>query len=191
MRWRARKLYRIIACVVVLGVLGGCSDERTNEVASDRAMAPDETFSDFVTQESDSGRVQWKLTAPLANRFLKKKMVLLDTPRIGFFNDEGEQSTTLTSEQGEYSEDTNNMLAFGNVLVRTLDGDVLETDSLLWDSKKDKILSNSFVKITRGNDVITGYGLETDPDLKNIDIKNNVRARLTDESGEIIEQPGG
>jgi LPS export ABC transporter protein LptC len=157
------------------------------QVAVKKEHIPDEVFTDFVTMESDSGRVQWKLTAPTANRYNKEKLVKLETPVIEFFDKEGALQTTLVSEAGEYSEESRNMLAFGNVEVVSVGGDRLETDSLFWDNRRDKILSNSFVKLTRGRDVITGRGLECDPNLNSVDIKQDVRATIIDESGEVQE----
>jgi LPS export ABC transporter protein LptC len=185
MRGAARKT---LGCrwLVVAGLsLAACSQEPPEQVTVQKEHVPDEVFTDFVTMESDSGRVQWKLTAPRANRFNKEKRVILENPIIEFFDNEGARRTTLVSEAGEYSEETRNMLAYGDVEVKSVDGDLLETDSLFWDNKRDKILSNSFVKLTRGRDVITGRGLECDPNLNSVDIKKDVRATIIDEAGEV------
>jgi LPS export ABC transporter protein LptC len=163
----------------------GCSEETSENLTVANDKSPDEVFTDFVTLESDSGMVQWKLTAPKANRYNKEKLVMLENPVIEFFDKEGKRQTTLVSDAGEYSEETRDMLAFGNVQVESVEGDVLETDSLLWNNELDKILSNSFVRLTRGRDVITGIGLECDPNLNSVDIKKDVKAMIVDETGEI------
>ena len=61
---------------------------------------------------------------------------------------------------------------------------MLETDSLLWLNARDKIISNCFVKLTRGNDVWTGIGLECDQDLSSVVIKKDVQAEIIDEKGD-------
>ena len=76
------------------------------------------------------------------------------------------------------------MLAFGNVVVTTTDGKVLETDSLYWNSDSSKIVTECFVRLTEGSDVVTGYGLECDPDLGTVDIKRDVRATISDANAE-------
>lgn len=173
-------------CLIAIGFsLSACSREVPENVTVRKEHVPDEVFSDFVTMESDSGRVQWKLTAPKANRYNREKLVMLENPVIEFFDKEGQRRTTLVSEAGEYSEETRNMLAFGHVEVQSVGGDLLETDSLFWSSDRDKILSNSFVKLTRGRDVITGYGMECDPNLNSVDIKRNVQATIIDEAGQV------
>ncbi len=184
MRWPTRILYY----AVLLGfLLASCSNEAPDEIAFQSEEMPDEVFTDFVAQESDSGVVLWKLSAPRANRFSKKKLVLLESPVIEFYSKEGHLTTTLVSHVGEYYEDSQDLLAFGDVVVTSVDGDVLETDSLLWKNVENKILSDSWVKLTRGSDVVTGIGLECTPDLSSVDIKRDVQATIIDTSGVSIE----
>jgi hypothetical protein len=51
-------------------------------------------------------------------------------------------------------------------------GDKLETELLFWDQKKDIIYTDRFVKITTEDQIIQGYGLESDPKLSKRRIKN-------------------
>ena len=177
---------RIVYVLAVIGLLlAACSEEPAEDITFKKSRTADEVFSHFITQESDSGLVRWVLTAPRASRFKEEKLLVLDNPSIEFYDEHGAVRTTLVAESGEYYEDKRNMLAFGNVVVNSVDGDVLETDSLLWSDTEKKILSDSFVKLTRGGDVITGYGLECDEDLGSVNIKRNVKATVIDEKGEI------
>lgn len=186
MRWSTSWL---VLSLTILMSLAACSEEKPDHVSvQSPGKSPDEVFTDFVTMESDSGRAQWKLTAPQANRYSKEKRIMLEEPNIEFFDKEGSLQTTLTADNGEYSEDSRDMLAYGNVQVVSIEGDILETDSLFWNNEEDKILSNSFVKLTRGRDVVTGYGLECDPNLNSVDIKRDVQATIIDEAGEIRQE---
>lgn len=174
--------------LVVAMVAAACSSKEepkeTLAIVTTPGKVPDEEFQDFVTQESDSGRVEWRLMAPKADRYIKRKLVLLDKPTIEFFDKQGKLRTTLVAETGEYAEESRNMLARGNVVVRTIDGDVLETDSLLWDNAREKILSDAFVRLTRQDDIVTGWGLEADPDMDSVDIKRDVEAHIREEEGQ-------
>jgi LPS export ABC transporter protein LptC len=177
-------LKRTLLAGIVTVFFAACGEDTSGDIAFDRENVPDEVFEDFVTQESDSGRMQWKLTAPLAKRFIKKHEIQMDEPRIEFYDDGGVLQTTLTSEQGTYYEDPGDLLAYGNVVVISTNGDELETDSLLWVNARNKIISNCFVKLTRGKDVVTGYGLECDNDLSSAVIKRDVQATIRSEEGE-------
>jgi len=145
---------------------------------------PDETFRDFTTQESDSGLTKWTLSAPTADRFTEERLIILDRPTIEFFDDFGAVQTTLVADSGSYTEDSRDMLAFGNVVVTSTDGKTLETDSLFWNNETGKIVTESFVKLTEGSDVVTGYGMECNPDLGAVDIKRDVKATIKDANAE-------
>jgi LPS export ABC transporter protein LptC len=142
-------------------------------------------MTEFVTQETDSGRVQWKLAAPKATRYNAKNVFMLDNPKIEFFDQMGNLQTTLTAKNGEYSVLNHDMLAYGNVVATSTKGEILETDSLRYLNEKDKIVSDSHVKLTRGHDVITGIGMEADHTLDSVNIKRNMRARIVEEDGKL------
>jgi LPS export ABC transporter protein LptC len=170
-----------IAAAVALG----CSDRKAKETTVPGKQTPDETMTEFVTQETDSGRVQWKLAAPKATRYNARNVFLLENPKIEFFDNMGNLQTTLTAKNGEYSVATHDMLAYGDVVATSTKGEVLETDSLRYLNESDKIVSDSHVKLTRGRDVITGIGMEADHTLDSVDIKRNMRARIMEDDGKL------
>jgi LPS export ABC transporter protein LptC len=175
---------RVVAFAMLMAVMvAACDREKQAENATEVPGVPDEIVTEFATQESDSGRVQWTLKAPHAERFNARNVFLMDDPVIEFYDRLGNLQTTLTAEKGEYLLESHDMLAYGNVVAVTNDGDVLETDSLRYLNKTDKIVSDSFVKLTRGNDVLTGYGLECDHTLDSVDIKRDVKAIIVEEDG--------
>jgi LPS export ABC transporter protein LptC len=169
--------------LVIAAVALGCSEKKAKDVPIQAGQAPDETVTEFVTTETDSGRVQWKLAAPRALRYNARNVFLLEKPVIEFYDEMGNLQTTLVAKNGEYSTITHDMLAFGDVVATSTKGEVLETDSLKYLNESDKIVSDSFVKLTRGRDVITGNGLEADHTLDSVDIKRNMKARIVEEDG--------
>ena len=171
--------------VLVLTVLAfaACDRKETAETPVESLGIPDETVMEFSTQESDSGRVQWTLKAPRADRFNARNVFVMDDPVIEFYDKMGNLQTTLTADKGEYLLDSHDMLAYGNVVAVTFKGEVLETDSLRYLNEADKIVSDSFVKLTRGRDVVSGIGLECDHTLDSVDIKKDVHAVVTEEDG--------
>lgn len=179
MRWR------VSAALMLTVAALGCNDDGARNAPADGSQIPDETVVEFVTQETDSGRVQWKLAAPRAFRYNARNVFVMDSPRIEFFDRMGNLQTTLVAKNGEYSLTTHDMLAYGDVVATTVKGEILETDSLRYLNEKDRIVSDSFVKLTRGRDVVTGIGLECDHTLESVDIKKDVRARIVEEDGKI------
>ncbi len=177
---------RVDAWLAIIAALAlACSEKKPKDVQVTNSGAPDEIIAEFVTQETDSGRVQWKLAAPRATRYQARNVFLLEKPTIEFFDEMGNLQTTLTAKNGEYSTISHDMLAYGDVVATSTKGEILETDSLRYLNETDKIVSDSHVKLTRGRDVITGIGMEADHTLDSVDIKRNMRARIVEEDGKL------
>lgn len=180
---RRRVERAVVLALAAVVTLAACERRETGETATEVVKIPDETVMDFATQESDSGRVQWTLKAPRADRYVDRNVFVMDDPTIEFYDKMGNLQTTLTADKGEYLLDTHDMLAYGNVVAVSFKGEVLETDSLRYLNEADKIVSDSFVKLTRGRDVITGIGLECDHTLDSVEIKKDVHAVVIQEDG--------
>ena len=149
---------------------------------------PDQEFTDFTTIESDSGIVQWILKAPVARVYNIRKLLVTDSPEIVFYDREGNVSSVLVAKKGEYNQQTHDLTALGNVVLTSTEGFILETESLVWLNLLEQIHTEDFVKVTKGNDVLTGYGFQGYPELKNIDIKRDVKAYLRDEEGLVDDE---
>jgi LPS export ABC transporter protein LptC len=175
----------LIAVAAAVAIVYGCGADSGEQIAKQNTDVPDEVITDFVTEETDSGRVSWKLTAPKAYKFNARKVFLMDDPRIEFYDEFGNLQTTLTSDDGEYYSTSRDMLAYGNVVVVNISGDVLETDSLRYLNEEDLIVNNSPVKLTRGRSVTTGTGLRAGRKLKSVEILRDVRAVIIDEEGDL------
>ena len=67
--------------------------------------------------------------------------------------------------------------ASGNVKVTNKEGEMLETEFLNWNERKEIIFSEEFVRITTGNQVIMGEGFEADQSFSNY--------RITKVTGEL------
>jgi LPS export ABC transporter protein LptC len=174
----------LLAVLLGLSICTGSCDRGDRERASiGAADVPDQEFSDFTTVESDTGLVKWILKAPVARVYNARKLLVTDDPRIEFFDAQGQLASVLTSNKGEYNQVTHDLTALGNVVITSREGYVLETESLVWVEKLSEIHSEDFVKFTKGRDVLTGYGLRGDPDLKDVEIQRDVKAYLRDDEG--------
>jgi LPS export ABC transporter protein LptC len=176
-----RVLRIAVLVAAVMSAVAGCSGDSTQQGSVDSTEVPDEVVTDFTTAETDSGTVAWKLTAPEAFKYNSKQLFLMDNPRIEFYDELGNLQTTLTSDKGEYFQASRDMLAYGNVVVVSVEGDVLETDSLRYVTADDQIVSDSRVKITRGRNVTTGIGLRCDHKLNSVEILKDVEAIIIDD----------
>lgn len=180
--------YIPILIAATLAAASSCGGDGRPERSLSTGDLADQEFSDFTTMESDSGRVKWILDAPVARVYTSRKLLVTDTPRIEFYDENGEVSSVLTAEKGEYNQVTHDLTALGNVVITTSEGYTLETESLVYLRELGEIHSEDFVTVTKGNDVLTGYGFTGYPELKNVDIKRDVRAFIRDEEGRVDEE---
>ncbi|MEJ2543942.1 MAG: LPS export ABC transporter periplasmic protein LptC, partial [Calditrichaceae bacterium] len=90
-----------------------------------------------------------------------------------FYNNEGKHTSVLTSEGGKVFDNNQDMLAYGNVIVISDSGMTLYTDTLKWDNKKQKIISEVPIMITtEEGDTLYGDSFISDPNLRNREIIN-------------------
>jgi len=115
-----------------------------------------------------------------------QSLVDAKTVRIEFFDKDGKRFSTLVARQGRVHQRTNDLEARGNVVVTTESGIRMETDSLRWQNRIGKIVSDGFVKVTRKNDVVTGYGFESDPSLDHFHLRREVHAEVRDVGGDSL-----
>jgi LPS export ABC transporter protein LptC len=97
---------------------------------------------------------------------------LKDSIHADFFNQQGEHSSVLTARQGVVDNNTRNLTAIGNVVVVSDSGIVLETEELMWDNQRQKVISEVTVKFTTAIDTLIGDSFISDPDLVNYEIRN-------------------
>lgn len=184
-----------LSCLLILVV--SCQRGERENATIGATDVPDQQFSNFTTVESDSGIVRWRLVAPVARLYNARKLLAADKPRVEFYDKSGILTSILTAEKGEYNQVTHDLTALGKVVVTSQEGYVLETESLVWVNGLSEMHSEDFVTFTRGNDVLTGYGLRGDPELHNVEILRDVKAYLRDEKGLLRQEmekdasPGG
>lgn len=145
---------------------GGAENSNSRKVDYNPDVMPDQTGKDVKVVFADSSVTKAILYAGIAEIYNKRKETLLDSNVKVEFYKNGIHASTLTSNKARIDDRTKNMLASGNVVVvsheapRTLITEVLE-----WDELKQRIYSTEFVKITTENEIIKGYGFESDPNL--------------------------
>ena len=149
---------------------------------------PDQEVSDFVATETDQGALEWKMYARSAATYRSRNTVVARAVRIDFFDEKGERSSTLNAREGEMNDLTHDMIARGDVVIQTTEGTRMTTDRLQFFNKRQRIQTDSFVRVDRRGDVLTGWGFESDPELKDFQFKRQVKATVHTRSGGTLEQ---
>jgi LPS export ABC transporter protein LptC len=177
--------HRSMLALLLAGTLGasllaGCGRQRSVGPASGGRELPDQEVSDFAVSETVEGRPEWKLYARYAATYSARNLVVARTVRIDFFDEQARRSSILTAREGEMHQRTRNMTARGNVVLQTTEGTRLSTEELRFLNRENLIVvpEDRLVRVQRGQDVLTGYGFESDPGLERYEFKRSVQATV-------------
>ncbi len=120
----------------------------------------------FLTEE---GMIKAKIQSGHLEKYNEREFILLDSSVTVHFFDENEKHTsTLTCNIAEVNEKSNHMKAIGNVSAISDSGITLYTDTLLWNSRDEKMSTHCKIMVTtQKKDTLYGIGFESDSNLKN------------------------
>ncbi|MCP4228739.1 MAG: LPS export ABC transporter periplasmic protein LptC [bacterium] len=182
-----KNILPVIYIVIIISIgLSGCRRNETSLSPPQEDM-PDQVIEDFFLIETEGEEVVWKLTANRAEIYNDAHRAEITTVKVDFY-EEGEYTSTLTSDTGEIDTITNDMVARGNVVVNSMkEGAVLKTDELMWQSHTGLIVSEYPVTMERGDGIIKGKGFTATPGLSEFKTTDMV-AVLPEEDFEEYEE---
>lgn len=172
------KRYLIFHLLCILSVwifFGGCGVEKQETISTvtEEKEYPSQEGWNSEIRLSKAGKLQAVVHYGHMMKYEKRKIVFFDEGvEVDFYDNKGNHTSHLTSEKGEYHENTEDVLGRGNVVVVSDSGVTLSTDVLRWDNRLGKILSDTTVMVTTtDSDTLYGLGFESDPDLNHWIIK--------------------
>ena len=166
----------LLAGLITGGFLGSCK----NDMETIRSLDFVDTLPDLTAREveiiySEKARVQVKLISPLLVQKEEEEPLLVfpEGFTVYFYDSLMNLQSTITADYGISYEKKKLMEARHNVVVQNLEkGETLNTEELFWDREKAVIYSEKFVKLTNGDQVITGDGITSREPFREIDILN-------------------
>jgi len=162
--------------VVLVIFVSSCQTNRDEVMAlGKKTIMPDITGKDVTLLYSDSTILKIKLKTPQMQKYDKgAKEPVTIMPKglfVIFYDNKGKENTTLKADYGVRYERSQKMEVKYNVEVINVNGEKLNTEHLIWDEQKKKIISDAFVKITTAKEIIMGKGLEANQDFTQYEIK--------------------
>ena len=135
------------------------SDLPTDLIATKKPPSIEET--DFQTFYTDSGIIRYFLKTPKLLIYDQEKAPYKEFPQ-GFHLQQFDVNKKIISElsanYGKNFEIEQKWLATGNVVMVNDKGDTLRTEELIYMIKEERIYTDKFVSIKKGDDIINGSG---------------------------------
>ena len=161
---RDKNLSIILLSLAVTMLILSCSSKVPADIPIDLISAKKPPYLDatnFQTYLTDSGVVRYFLKTPRLLLYSQENPPYKEFPE-GFhlqqFDKDKKIISELSANYGKHFETEDKWLATGNVVMVNNKGDTLRTEELIYLDKKEKIFSDKFVSIKKGESTINGAG---------------------------------
>jgi LPS export ABC transporter protein LptC len=140
---------------------------------------PVQTVDNMFIVQTKNGCIQMRAEAPLMEKYERDTLSYELFPK-GFFvygyTEDEKLETEIVADMArhlKYKDGREIWEAYGNVVVKNLmKQEVMETDTLYWDQKTEKIYTHCYVKMYSLDGFMQGYGMESDQRARNSIIYN-------------------
>ena len=159
----------ITAAIIISGLILSCENKLDVIPESDIRTLPSLTVKDFETIYTDSGRIKLIMTSPIMEKYDNAEVPYSEFKSgiaLKYYDGNKEPIGSVNSKYAKLTESENLWELRDSVVVINKEKDMLETEVLFWDQQKDKIFTDRFVKITSVDQVIQGFGFESDSKLQ-------------------------
>ncbi len=129
---------------------------------------------------SDSAIVRMRIQAPLMFNHIqagKEKKEFPEGLKVDFFNERATVTSTLTAKYAIQHQRENRIVIQKNVVVKSVNGEMLETEELIWDELHKELYTDKAVKISTKDELIYGYGFRSNQEFTEWKI-NKVNGRF-------------
>lgn len=176
--YSAAALKFLLGSAFVLSSCGGSNLETAEKI--DLSSTPVQTVDNMFVVQSENGRLQMRMEAEVMERYQNDSVSYELFPKglsVFGYNEEGLLETEITADNGRHvkveKDDSEKWEAYGNVVVKNIiNQEVMETDTLYWDRKNEKIYTDCYVKMFSPKGFMQGYGMESDQRARNSIIFN-------------------
>ncbi|TCD48896.1 LPS export ABC transporter periplasmic protein LptC [Chlorobium sp. N1] len=162
----------LILCTVLIAVLSGCASDSGREsdpnapVVEDNSPLQESWQVEFVV--SEEGVRKSLIRAGHVTEFRvegKSEQHLDQGVKVEFFDAEGQRTTEITADRAVVY-DNQDIEGMGHVVIRSSDNTVIRTEYAKRSGLDRRIRSDRFVTIDRPDQRISGYGFESDQEIR-------------------------
>ena len=162
-------LKMIATAAAVAFVVYSCKGKLGEAEYLDLEETPVQVVNDMFLQQTENGMGKLRAEAPRMEKYEKDTLnyeLFPDGFFVYGFDETGKLETEIVSDNArhmKYDDGRETWEAFGNVVVKNLiNQEVMETDTLYWDQKNEKIYTHCYVRMYSPDGFMQGYGMESD-----------------------------
>ena len=164
----------IATASAVAFVVYSCQDELGRARHINLEDTPVQIVENVFIVQSKNGNIQMRAEGELMEKYEKDTLSYELFPK-GFavygYTEEGLLETQILADNAIHKTFKNggeSWEAYGNVVVRNLiKQETLETDTLYWDQKNERIYTHCYVRMYSPSGFMQGYGMESDQRARN------------------------
>ena len=167
---------KITLFVTVVCFILSCSDRPEQvDAITNRAETPSLRATEVSTVISDSGITRYRINTPEWLIYDKAEVPFWDFPQgihLEKFDTRLNVDAEIQSNYAIYYDKKRLWDLRDSVKAVNMEGELFECDQLFWDENTEKVYSDSKIKITQKDKIITGYGFESNQALTKYVIRN-------------------
>ena len=160
--------------IAVAFVVFSCKGKLARTDSNLKEDTPVQTVRNMFIVQTQNGGLQMRMEADLMERYDKDTVSYELFPEgiaVYGYDEEGRFETEIVADNARhmtYKDGRESWQAFGNVVVKNhIKSEVMETDTLYWDQKNEKLYTNCYVRIYSPDGFLQGYGMESDQRARN------------------------
>lgn len=158
--------------LALLAALAACNhNELRSTTAVTAADTADQVLEHLQHYITKAGVRQSLVEADTAYYYEAARRFELKGVKVTFYSENGTESSVLTSREGTYFMQTQNMEARGNVVVVSTDGRTLRSEKLRYDQATNKLSTDIAFTFEGPSASGSGNGFISDPDFRDVIIQ--------------------
>jgi LPS export ABC transporter protein LptC len=172
---RKQAKWWLVSSQAALFGLGACQADQDTPVASEFMRGIDAPvvfgMTSFITVD---GVREGRVRADTAYSFADSTKVDLRRMEVLFYDENGRERATVVGSTGEWDQETNRMIARGDVVLRVhTDSSRIESAEIHYDPDNDRIWSDSATVRTLADGTVTrGTAFESDIEFTNVVVRD-------------------
>lgn len=159
----------IATAFAVAFIVYSCKGKLAEADAITLSETPVQVVDDMFIVQTENSIMQIRANAPVMERYERDTLSYELFPKgisVYGYTEDGKLETEIVADNArhlKHKDGRESWEAFGNVVVKNLiNQEIMETDTLYWDQKNEKIYTHCYVRMYSPDGFTQGYGMESD-----------------------------